>query len=229
MLITLPGGPTLRPAKLLCIGRNYAAHIREMGDVEALPEEPVVFLKPPTALIGDGGTVVIPAMSSEVHHEVELVAVIGRRAQHVSEAEAMDHIAAYAIGLDMTARDLQARAKEQRAPWCVAKGFDTFAPLGPLTAAEGVSDPHDIELRLSVNGELRQVGSTAAFIFRLPFLISYLSRIFTLEPGDLIFTGTPEGVGPLSPGDVLEASGSGGGGALMPLRVRVAAANRRAV
>jgi acylpyruvate hydrolase len=224
MLITLPGGPTMRPGKLVCIGRNYAAHVREMGDVPDLPTEPVVFLKPATALIGDGEAVVIPAMSREVHHEVELVAVIGRHAHHVAEEDALDCIGGYAIGLDMTARDIQAHAKELRAPWSVAKGFDTFAPLGPLTAVDAIIDPQDIEIRLSVNGELRQAGSTRDFIFKLPYLISYLSRIFTLEPGDLVYTGTPEGVGPVAAGDVLEASASGGGGALMPLRVTVRAA-----
>jgi acylpyruvate hydrolase len=224
MLITLPGGPTLRPGKLLCIGRNYAAHVREMGDVADLPEEPVVFLKPATALIGDGDQVVIPAMSNDVHHEVELVAVVGRTGSHIPEEEAMAHIAGYAMGLDMTARDLQKRAKDLRAAWSVAKGFDTFAPLGPIVPAEEVKNPHDLEVRLTVNGEIRQRGSTRDLIFDLPFLVAYLSRVFTLEPGDLIYTGTPEGVGPVQPGDVLQASASGGGGEVPALTVTVAAA-----
>jgi 2-keto-4-pentenoate hydratase/2-oxohepta-3-ene-1,7-dioic acid hydratase in catechol pathway len=223
MFITLPGGPTLRPAKLLCVGRNYAAHVREMGDVSDLPTEPVVFLKPSTALIASGGAVVIPAMSEDVHHEVELVVVIGKQGRHILEEDALEHVAGYALGLDMTARDLQARAKAQRAAWAVAKGFDTFAPLGPLAPAEHVRDPHDLEIKLRVNGEVRQRGYTRDFIFGIPFLIAYLSRVFTLEPGDLIFTGTPEGVGPVRPGDVLEANASGAGGRLDPLRVTVAA------
>lgn len=223
MFITLPGGPTLRPAKLLCVGRNYAAHVREMGDVSVLPTEPVVFLKPNTALVASGEAVVIPEMSEDVHHEVELVVVIGRPGRHISEEDAMEHVAGYALGLDMTARDIQARAKEQRAAWSIAKGFDTFAPLGPLVPIEDVSDPHDLEVVLTVNGEVRQRGFTRDFIFRIPFLISYLSRVFTLEPGDLIFTGTPEGVGRVEPGDVLEASASGAGGTIEPLRVTVEA------
>jgi 2-keto-4-pentenoate hydratase/2-oxohepta-3-ene-1,7-dioic acid hydratase in catechol pathway len=224
MLLTLPFGPTLRPGKILCIGRNYAEHVREMGDVAELPTEPVVFLKPTTALIGTGDAVVIPKMSTDVHHEVEVVMVIGRTGKDIPEEEALDHVAAYALGLDMTARDLQKKAKELRAAWSVAKGFDTFAPLGPLKPAESIVDPHDLEIQLTVNGEVRQSGSTRDLIFDFPFLVSYLSRVFTLEPGDLIFTGTPEGVGPVKAGDVLAATAQGEGGALEPLTVTVEAA-----
>lgn len=219
MYITLPDGPTLRPGKILCIGRNYAEHVREMGDVADLPEEPVVFLKPSTALVGSGEAVVIPGLSREVHHEVEIVLVIGTRGRHIPEQQAMAHVAAYALGLDMTARDLQARAKAAKGPWAVAKGFDTFAPLGPLTPARRVRQPEAIELELRVNGALRQRGTTRDLIFPFAYLVHYLSQIFTLEPGDLIYTGTPEGVGPVAPGDVLEASATG----LEPLTVTVRA------
>ncbi len=209
MNITLPDGRSVRPGKLLCIGRNYAAHIREMGDVADLPAEPVVFLKPSTALLPSGGTVVLPRQSSDVHHEVELVVVIGRGGKHVSEGEALGHVAAYALGLDLTARDLQARAKAEKGPWSVAKGFDTFAPLGPLTPAAEIADPQALTISLRVNGELRQEGTTAHMIFPVARLVSYLSSIFTLEPGDLVYTGTPEGVGPVRPGDRLGATGTG--------------------
>src|SRR5690554_6947455 len=183
MIIALPpSGLTLVPNKLLCIGRNYAEHVREMGDVADLPEEPVVFLKPASALVASGGAVVIPPHSNDVHHEVELVAVIGRGGKDIPEEKALEHVAAYALGLDMTARALQKRAKEGRAPWSVAKGFDTFAPLGPLTDAVEVPDPQALDLRLTVNGEVRQEGSTRDMIFPVPFLVSYLSHIFTLEP-----------------------------------------------
>ena len=223
MFITLPPtGLTLKPGKLLCIGRNYAEHVREMGDVADLPEEPVVFLKPATALVGSDEAVHIPEQSKEVHHEVEIVAVVGRGGKDIAEEDALDHIAAYAVGLDMTARDVQRRAKESRAPWSVAKGFDTFAPLGPLTDAALVGDPQALTLQLTVNGEVRQSGSAEHMIFPVAFIVSYLSRIFTLEPGDLIYTGTPEGVGPVEAGDELEATASvEGGPALEPLRVRV--------
>lgn len=206
MLLTLPSGPTLRPSKILCIGRNYAEHVREMGDVPELPAEPVVFLKPPSALVGTGGEIVLPAQSAEVHHELEVVAVIGRAGKNISMDRAADYLAAFALGLDLTARDVQRRAKEARAPWALAKGFDTFAPLGPLTPAPHVPGPQAIEFQLAVNGELRQAGSTREMIFSFAFLVAFLSRVFTLEPGDLIFSGTPSGVGLLQPGDVLEAT-----------------------
>ena len=217
MTITLPDGPAVRPGKLLCIGRNYAAHVREMGDVADLPAEPVVFLKPSTALLASGGTVVLPRQSADVHHEVELVAVVGRRGKHVPEAEALGYVAAYALGLDLTARDLQAKAKAEKGPWSVAKGFDTFAPLGPLTPAGEIPDPQALTIALRVNGELRQEGTTDHMIFPIARLVSYLSSVFTLEQGDLIYTGTPEGVGPIRAGDRLEATGTG----LEPLVVSV--------
>ena len=219
MTLTLPSGETVRPGKLLCIGRNYAAHVREMGDVADLPAEPVVFLKPSTALVGTGGTVVLPRQSQDVHHEVELVAVIGTRGRHVAEAAALGHVAAYALGLDLTARDLQAQAKANKGPWSVAKGFDTFAPLGPLTPASAVPDPQALTIELKVNGETRQHGTTDHMIFPVAHLVAYLSGVFTLEPGDLVFTGTPEGVGPVRAGDRLEATGTG----LAPLVVSAVA------
>jgi 2-keto-4-pentenoate hydratase/2-oxohepta-3-ene-1,7-dioic acid hydratase in catechol pathway len=217
VILTLPDGTAVRPGKLLCIGRNYAAHVREMGDVADLPEEPVVFLKPATALVASGGTVVLPRQSQDVHHELELVAVIGRVGKHVSEDDALGHVAAYALGLDLTARDLQAKAKAAKGPWSVAKGFDTFAPLGPLTPAEQVADPQALTLELRVNGAVRQHGTTDRMIFPVARLVSYLSSVFTLEPGDLVYTGTPEGVGPVHAGDRLEGTGTG----LAPLVVDV--------
>ena len=219
MTLTLPSGESILPGKLLCIGRNYAAHVREMGDVADLPTEPVVFLKPSTALIPSAGTVVLPHQSNDVHHELELVAVIGEGGRHIAESEALNHVAAYALGLDLTARDLQAKSKANKGPWSIAKGFDTFAPLGPLTAASEITDPQSLTIELKVNGEARQHGSTAHMIFPVARLISFLSSVFTLEKGDLIYTGTPEGVGPIRDGDVLEATGAG----LKPLCVDVVA------
>lgn len=216
MNITLPGTDrTLQPGKLLCIGRNYARHAAEMKS--AVPTEPMVFLKPATALVGHEGTVVLPPQSQDVHHEVELVAVIGREAKNIDAADALDHVAAYAVGIDMTARDIQARAKEKGHPWSVAKGFDTFAPLGGLAPAHAVGDPQSLTLRLTVDGETRQEGSTSDMIFSVAELIAHCSRIFTLQPGDLLYTGTPEGVGPVVAGALLEATATG----LPPLRVRV--------
>ncbi|SHL05097.1 fumarylacetoacetate hydrolase family protein [Rhodothermus profundi] len=216
MEIVLPdSGLRLVPRKIICVGKNYARHAAELNST--VPEEPILFLKPPTALIGSGGTVLLPPQSREVHHEVELVVVIGREGKRIAEEEALDYVAGYALGLDMTARDLQQKAKEAGYPWTVSKGFDTFAPLGPLVSASAVSDPQQVRLRLKVNGVVRQDGTTADMVFSVAQLIAYCSKIFTLQPGDLLFTGTPEGVGPVHEGDVLEAESD----VLPPLRVDV--------
>ena len=216
MKIDVPGHDIpLRPGKVLCIGRNYARHAAEMKS--EVPDEPMVFLKPSTALIGDGGTVVLPPQSDEVHHEVEVVAVIGTAGKNIAEDEALDHVAGYAAGLDMTARDLQQQAKDRRHPWSVAKGFDTFAPLGPIARADEAGNMQEASIRLSVNGETRQEGHTRYMIFSVVQLVSYCSSIFTLEPGDLLYTGTPEGVGPVRAGEQLVADIEG----LPPLQVDV--------
>jgi len=216
MKISLPTAQTNVPVtKLLCIGRNYARHAAEMDS--EVPDQPLVFLKPPSALISDGGAVVIPAASKDVHHEVELVAVIGAGGKNIPSEEALAHVDAYAVGLDMTARDLQSAAKRAGKPWSVAKGYDTFAPLGPLEPASSIRDPQNLSVRLVVNGEERQAATTRDMIFPVAELVAYCSRIFTLAPGDLIYTGAPEGVGPVAAGDNLEATVAG----LPPLRVQV--------
>ena len=216
MEIMLPtSGLVVRPGKLVCIGRNYAKHAAEMkSDV---PENPVIFLKPSTSLVGQGGKVILPPMSREVHHEIELVVAIGRGGKQIPINDALNHVDGYALGLDMTARDLQEQAKLKGLPWSISKGFDTFAPLGPLAKAHDVGDPQQLEFELRVNGEVRQKARTADMIFSVAFLISYCSSMFTLLPGDLIFTGTPDGVGPVVTGDLLEASSP----KLPELRVKV--------
>ncbi len=217
MHLTLPDGRSVRPGKILCIGRNYAAHVREMGDVTDVPAEPVVFLKPTTALLADGGEVVLPRQSADVHHELELVAVVGAAGRHIAEADALRHVAAYALGLDLTARDLQAASKAAKGPWSIAKGFDTFAPLGPLLPATDVGDPQAVEIALTVDGEERQRGTTGHMLFPVARLVAFLSSVFTLEAGDLIYTGTPEGVGPVRAGQRLVATGrSLATGAVLP-------------
>jgi 2-keto-4-pentenoate hydratase/2-oxohepta-3-ene-1,7-dioic acid hydratase in catechol pathway len=217
-VLTLPGHDApVRVGKILGIGKNYAKHAAEMKG--SVPSEPVVFLKPATALVRHGGAVVLPPQSADVHHELELVAVIGTGGRDLDEATALGHVAAYALGLDMTARDVQQRAKDAGRPWSVAKGFDTFAPLGPLAAAADVPDPQALTLRLAVNGAVRQTAHTRDMVFPLAHLVAYCSRIFTLEPGDLLYTGTPEGVGPVADGDALAAEDEAG--VLPPLRVRV--------
>jgi 2-keto-4-pentenoate hydratase/2-oxohepta-3-ene-1,7-dioic acid hydratase in catechol pathway len=197
----------LQPAKIVCIGKNYAKHAAEMDS--DVPEEPMIFLKPSSSLVDENGSIVIPAMSADVHHEVELVVLVGKKGRHIPEQEAMSYIAGYAVGLDMTARDLQAKAKKAGAPWSVAKGFDTFAAVGSFAGVDAVEDVHNVDIRLTINGTTRQDGNTRDMVFKLPTLIAYASRIFTLEPGDLLFTGTPEGVGPVLEGDTLTASIAG--------------------
>ncbi len=185
------------------IGRNYAAHARELG--HAVPDEPVVFLKPCGALIGDADRIMLPWQSHDVHHEVEIVVLLNRRGRDVEPAEAMGMIAAYGVGIDVTARDLQGKARAAGNPWTIAKGFDTFAPVSPLVPAEQVGSPQSLCFELEVNGEVRQTGCAADMLFGFAELIDYISTVFTLQSGDLIFTGNPEGVARIQAGDNLVA------------------------
>jgi 2-keto-4-pentenoate hydratase/2-oxohepta-3-ene-1,7-dioic acid hydratase in catechol pathway len=199
----------VRPTKILCVGRNYAEHAAELG--HDVPAEPLIFMKPPSALVGSGEAIVLPALSERVDYEGELAIVIGRRCRHVAEADAMGVIAGYTIMNDVTARDLQKKDGQ----WARAKGFDTFAPCGPRLVT-GL-DPTDLEIKTLVNGELRQHGRTSQFIFSIPRVIAYISRAMTLEEGDVISTGTPSGVGPLKPGDTVEVWVEGIGSLINPV------------
>lgn len=183
----------VRPGKIICVGRNYVEHARE-HDAE-VPAIPLIFLKPPSAVIGPGETILLPPQSQRVEHEGELVVVIGRRGRRILAEDALKYVFGYTIGNDVTARDLQ-RSDGQ---WTRGKGFDTFAPIGPWIDTD--FDPTDALLTVRVNGEMRQMGATRDMVFDVPTLIAFISSVMTLEPGDLIFTGTPAGVGPLKPGD----------------------------
>lgn len=198
----LPGLSHLHLGSIFCIGRNYAAHARELDN--DVPDQPVVFLKPVSSVTFEG-PILLPPQSREVHHEVELVVAIENGGKDISRGEALSHVGGYGVGLDLTARDIQARAKKKGHPWTVAKGFDTFAPISNFVASKRVRDPQNLELSLTVNNSLRQQSNTRLMIFPVAELIRYLSTIFTLRPGDLIFTGTPEGVSPLHSGDHIEA------------------------
>ncbi|MFZ6029136.1 MAG: fumarylacetoacetate hydrolase family protein [Chloroflexota bacterium] len=186
------------PSKIVCVGKNYLAHAQEMDS--KVPEVPLLFLKPPTALIGPGGTITLPPQSQQVEHEGELVIVIGKRGRWIAAEDAFGYVLGYTIGNDVTARDLQRRDGQ----WTRAKSFDTFCPLGPWI--ETAFDPTDVILTTHVNGEMRQMASTRDMIFGLPQLIAFISSVMTLEPGDVIMTGTPAGVGPLVPGDSVEVA-----------------------
>jgi len=184
------------PGKILCVGRNYVAHAREHK--AEVPDLPILFLKPSTSVIGPGDKIVLPPQSEQVEHEAELVVVIGRRGRWISPEQAMEYISGYTIGNDVTARDLQNRD----AQWTRSKGFDTFCPLGPWIQTD--FDPADALVTCHVNGEMRQMASTRDMVFSVRQLIAFASSIMTLEPGDIMLTGTPAGVGPLLPGDVVK-------------------------
>lgn len=197
--------PVARPSKIVALGRNYAEHARESG--HEVPQEPVLFAKAPSAVIGPGADIIYPAGVQRLDPELELGAVIGRRGRFVGESEALDYVAGYTIVNDVTARDVQRRDQEKKWPWFRSKSFDTFCPLGPYLALQDeIADPQQLELTLRVNGEIRQQSSTAKMIFSVRQLISYISQSMTLEPGDVIATGTPEGIAPLNRGDLLEGT-----------------------
>jgi 5-carboxymethyl-2-hydroxymuconate isomerase len=189
--------------KILCIGRNYAEHIRELGN--DTPGSPVIFMKPATAVIDDGGTIVIPSYSSDCHHEAELALLISRKGKDIPPEEALRFVAGYGVAIDLTLRDVQAELKKKGLPWDIAKGFDTACPLSEFAPAAEVPAPQDLRIRLTVNDETRQDGTTARMIHPIDRIISFISGIFTLEPGDVILTGTPAGVGPIRSGDRLVA------------------------
>lgn len=193
----------MQHSKIVCIGQNYRAHVKEMRSAE--PEEPMLFLKPSSAIIGDG-EVIEAGPVGRVDHEVELALVIGRTARKVPEAEALSHVSHLAVFNDITARDMQAKARKAGNPWTLSKGMDTFAPMSRPVPIARVKDVHDLDLELRVNGEVRQKGNTGDMIFGPEALVSYISRYMTLEPGDIIATGTPEGVSPLNDGDRVDAS-----------------------
>lgn len=189
--------------KIVCLARNYAEHARELGN--ETPAAPVLFMKPASAVIGDGDTVRIPAYSQECHFEVELAVLIGVHTCNVTAEKALEHVAGYGVAIDMTLRDVQSQLKAKGLPWEIAKGFDTSCPLSDFIPAGSVADPHNLNLKLAVNGETRQDGCSADMINRIPQVIAHISGIFTLEPGDVILTGTPAGVGQVRPGDVMTA------------------------
>ncbi|MSR74156.1 MAG: fumarylacetoacetate hydrolase family protein [Planctomycetes bacterium] len=196
---TCVAGLELPVGKIVCVGRNYAEHAREMG--AELPEEPVLFLKPSTALLLNPTVIHLPSFSHDVHHEVELVLRVAKRLRRATVEEALTAVDGVAVGLDLTARDLQAKAKQAGLPWAVAKGFDGAAPISELSAVSSLAALALTTLGLQVNGVLRQQGSCAQMLWPLPHLLAFISTRFTLEPGDLVFTGTPSGVAALRPGD----------------------------
>jgi len=214
--------PIPDPRKVICVGLNYADHAAESG--AAIPPEPVLFSKYPTAIIGAGEPILLPPESQEVDYEVELVFIIGKRGRRIPREQAMDYVAGYTVGHDVSARDWQLR--KPGGQWMLGKTFDTFAPIGPaLVTKDEVPDPHNLKITCKVNGELLQNSSTNQLIFKIDELVAYVSQVITLEPGDVVFTGTPSGVGftrqpPrfLKDGDVCELEVEGIGKLVNPVR-----------
>jgi len=203
--------PPVAPSKIVCVGRNYREHAAELGN--EMPSEPLLFLKPPSAIVGHGDSIVLPQISERVEHEGELAVVIGRKARRLGEdVDPLSYVLGYTCLNDVTARDLQRKDVQ----FTRGKSFDTFCPVGPFVV--GGLDPLDLQIETRVNGEVRQKARTSALAFSVPFLLRYISNILTLEPGDLIATGTPAGVGPLQPGDVVEVEVEGVGTLLNNVR-----------
>ena len=206
--------------RIYCVGRNYAEHAREMGFTGREP--PFFFMKPADAVLpvaqGETGHLPYPTLTQDLHHEIELVVAMGKGGSNIAAQDALQHIWGYAVGLDMTRRDLQAEAKKQGRPWCIAKGFDASAPIGPITPAAQAGNVQQAAIWLQVNGADRQRSNVSQLIWNIAETIEHLSQAWELRPGDLIFTGTPEGVSAVVRGDVLE----GGIDGLCPLRVAVA-------
>ncbi|RJF99156.1 fumarylacetoacetate hydrolase family protein [Noviherbaspirillum saxi] len=199
--------------RIYCVGRNYVEHAKEMGGTGR--EAPFFFMKPADAVLpvafGTVGEMPYPGMTSDLHHEIELVVAIGKGGSNIAASDAMQHVWGYAVGLDMTRRDLQGEAKKQGRPWSTGKGFDKSAPIGPIVPAAQVGNIGQASIRLDVNGAARQKSSIEKLIWNISETIEHLSKFFALQPGDLIFTGTPEGVAAVKQGDLLEGAIDGVG------------------
>jgi 2-keto-4-pentenoate hydratase/2-oxohepta-3-ene-1,7-dioic acid hydratase in catechol pathway len=189
---------TIQPSKIVCVGRNYVEHAKELGN--EVPKEPLIFLKPPSSLIGNGEAILYPSLSENVHFEGELGVIISKRAKHVKAADAHDYILGYTCVNDITARDLQRKDGQ----WTRGKGFDTFCSVGPRIVPRDELDLSKVRVRTSLNGVIKQDAPVTDLIFPVDVIIEYVTQFMTLEPGDLIATGTPPGVGPMQPGDTVQ-------------------------
>jgi fumarylpyruvate hydrolase len=196
--------------RIFCVGRNYAEHAREMGH-DPNREPPFFFMKPASAIVTDNADFPYPSATKDVHHEMELVVAIGKGGANIASSKALEHVYGYAVGLDMTRRDLQGEAKKMGRPWDTGKAFDHSAPCSAVVPAAKIGHPAKGRIWLKVNGETRQEGDLSQLIWNIPDTIAYLSTLFTLAPGDLIYSGTPAGVGPVKKGDTLEGGVDGVG------------------
>jgi acylpyruvate hydrolase len=193
--------------KIVCVGINYSDHMKEMGNEK--PEKPVLFLKPSTSILNEGATIKLPNYSKEVHHEIELALLVGTTARNIRRSEWKTYISGAGIAIDLTLRDIQREARKKGLPWSVCKGFDGACPISSFKPLNTISDIQKLALTLQVNKQIRQQGNTSEMIFAVDHLIEYISGIFTLERGDVIITGTPAGVSPVTSGDHITAEISG--------------------
>jgi len=218
--IPVAGGGSFPVRRIYCVGRNYEEHAKEMGFTGREP--PFFFMKPADAIVnvaeGTVGEVAYPAGTSNLHYEIELVAAIGIGGANIKAADAMKHVWGYAVGLDMTRRDLQGVAKKEGRPWEIGKAFDQSAPIGPIVPAAAAGNPGNAAITLSVNGQIKQSSSTSKLIWSIAESIEHLTTYWRLEPGDLIFTGTPEGVGAVVSGDLMEGAVAGVGSLKVKVR-----------
>lgn len=189
--------------KIIAVGRNYAEHIRELNNEQ--PDDPVIFTKPETAVLRNNEPFFYPDFSTDIHHEVELLVRINRTGKYIDEQFAPKYYDEIGIGIDFTARDIQSKLKEKRLPWDLAKGFNGSAPMSAFVPKADFGDLQDLDFRLDINGETRQQGNTSMMLFKIDYLIAFVSRYFLLQQGDVLFTGTPAGVGPVQIGDRLTA------------------------
>lgn len=190
--------------KIVCLGQNYLDHIRELGS--KIPDRAVIFCKPSSSLLPDGGAIEIPAYSDDCHHELELALLVGKSGKQIQEKNALSFLAGYGVALDLTLRDIQSEQKSRGLPWEIAKGFDTSCPISSFIPAENISDPNNLQLQLKVNGEIRQQGNTNQMMRSVEKIIAEISNFYTLEAGDIILTGTPAGVNRIESGDHLEGT-----------------------
>lgn len=190
--------------KIVCLGRNYLDHIRELGN--KVPDRAVIFCKPASSLLADGGAIKIPEYSDDCHHELELALLIGKTGKHIPESDALSYLDGYGVALDLTLRDVQSELKGKGLPWEIAKGFDTSCPISDFVPAQQVDNPNTLQIKLTINGDVRQDGNTAQMMRSVEEIIAEVSTFYTLEPGDIILTGTPAGVSRIESGDILDGT-----------------------
>ncbi len=216
-MIKFLNGKSLNAGTMFCLGQNYEKHIKEMGSKKS--KDPVVFIKPPAAYVENNKSVLLPDFSENVHYEAELILIIKEDIYNIEPSDALKFVDGFSIGIDMTLRDIQKKSKDTGKPWAVAKGFYTSAPIAPIIEFDENTDLNNLDILLELNGKKMQAANTSEMVMKSAEIVSYLSKVFSLQKGDIIFTGTPEGVGKVESGDTLYASVSSNGKILTEINV----------